>query len=69
MQDLYLKILLLRQSVLNRSERYEVPTSTKKEQGSITLDGGGFFLVPEDFGEMFDDSFPCLRFFFQVEIS
>ena len=32
--------------------------------------GGGFFLACEDFGRMFDNSFPvCAFFFFNVEIS
>ena len=32
--------------------------------------GGGFFLACEDFGRMFDHSFPaCALFFFEVEIS
>ena len=30
---------------------------------------GGFFLACEDFGRMFDNSFPACAFFFKVEIS
>ena len=31
--------------------------------------GGGFFLMCEDLGRMFDSSFPACTFFFKVEIS
>ena len=31
--------------------------------------GGGFFLACEDFGRMFDNSFPACAFFFKVEIN
>ena len=37
-----------------------VENQTTLDEGlRLTLNGGGFFLACEDFGRMFDDSFPA----------
>ena len=47
-----------------------VPPTLALPSDTVSTCGGGFFLVCEGFGRMFDHLFPaCAFFFFKVEIS